>query len=217
MHNSFAHMAARIMLFEDNSALRLSMKTLLDGVEGYEVVGDYGDGSNASEAVRQLKPDIVIMDIDMPFVNGIEGLRRIKETRPETAVVMHTVFEDDDKLFSCLCAGANGYLLKNSSFVQLLNALEEVQHGGAPMSPSVAARVLRSFQLSSAAKNKYALTNREIELLQFLVKGYSYKMIASALFISLATVQSHVRNIYAKLHVNCGREAVVVALREKIV
>ncbi|HRQ84066.1 MAG TPA: response regulator transcription factor, partial [Flavobacteriales bacterium] len=162
-------------------------------------------------------PDIVIMDIDMPFVNGIEGLRRIKETRPETAVVMHTVFEDDDKLFSCLCAGANGYLLKNSSFIQLLKALEEVQQGGAPMSPSVATRVLRSFQLSSAAKNKYELTKREVELLQFLVKGYSYKMIASALFISLATVQSHVRNIYAKLHVNCGREAVVVALREKIV
>ncbi len=210
-------MATRIMLFEDNSALRQSMKMLLNGVEGYEVVGDHGDCTNASQAVEKLQPDIVIMDIDMPRVDGIEGLRRIKECRPETVVVMHTVFEDDKKLFDCLCAGANGYLLKNSSFAQLLNALEEVQQGGAPMSPAVAAKVLRSFHPSSALKNSYELTKRELELLQYLVKGYSYKMIAADLFISLATVQTHVRNIYTKLHVNCGREAVVVALRDKIV
>lgn len=210
-------MTTRIMLFEDNSALRLSMKMLLNGVEGYEVVGDYGDCTNARQAVEKLQPDIVIMDIDMPRVDGIEGLRRIKECRPETVVVMHTVFEDDKKLFDCLCAGANGYLLKNSSFAQLLKALEEVQQGGAPMSPAVAAKVLRSFQAPPSTKNKYALTKRELELLQYLVKGYSYKMIAADLFISLATVQTHVRNIYTKLHVNCGREAVVVALRDKIV
>lgn len=210
-------MPTRIMLFEDNEALRASMRVLIDGVDGYQVVGDLGDCSNAREAVEEHRPDIVIMDIDMPFVNGIEGLRRIKECRPETLVVMHTVFEDEEKLFNCLCAGANGYLLKNSSFIQLLNALEEVQQGGAPMSPAVAAKVLRSFQASSAAKDKYGLSTREIELLRYLVKGYSYKMIASALFISLATVQSHIRNIYAKLHVNCGREAVVLALRDKIV
>lgn len=205
------------MLFEDNSALRLSMKTLLNGVEGYEVVGDYGDCSDARQVVEELFPDIVIMDIDMPKVNGIEGLRIIKESRPGTAIIMHTVFEDDEKLFDSLCAGANGYLLKNSSFIKLLEALEEVQHGGAPMSPSVATKVLRSFQRPSPTRNKYDLSPREVELLQLLVKGYSYKMIASSLFISLATVQTHIRNIYAKLHVNCGREAVVLALRDKIV
>lgn len=214
---SFVRMPVKLLIFEDNVPLRLSMKTLLNSVDGYEVVGDFDDCSHAREVVKELEPDIVIMDIDMPLVNGIEGLRIIKESRPETAVIMHTVFEDDGKLFECLCAGANGYLLKNSSFTQLLNALEEVRHGGAPMSPSVATRVLRSFQASAAAKNKYELTKRELELLQFLVKGYSYKMIAATLFISLATVQTHIRNIYTKLHVNCGREAVVVALRDKIV
>lgn len=210
-------MAARIILFEDNEALRQSMKTLLNGVEGYEVVGDFGDCSSAREVVEDLFPDIVIMDIDMPKVNGIEGLRIIKEARPGTAIIMHTVFEDEERLFDSLCGGANGYILKNSSLIKLLEALDEVQHGGAPMSPSVAKKVLRSFQRSSTGRNKYDLSPREIELLQLLVKGYSYKMIASSLFISLATVQSHIRNIYAKLHVNCGREAVVIALRERIV
>lgn len=205
------------MLFEDNDALRRSMKTLLDGVEGYDVVGDFGDCSSARQVVEDLLPDIVIMDIDMPKVNGIEGLRIIKEARPGTAIIMHTVFEDEERLFDSLCAGANGYLLKNSSFVKLLEALDEVQQGGAPMSPSVARKVLRSFQRHSLVTNKYDLSPREVELLQLLVKGYSYKMIASSLFISLATVQSHIRNIYSKLHVNCGREAVVIALREQIV
>lgn len=205
------------MLFEDNDALRRSMKTLLDGVEGYEVVGDFGDCSNARQVVEELLPDIVIMDIDMPKVNGIEGLRIIKEARPGTAIIMHTVFEDEERLFDSLCAGANGYILKNSSLIKLLEALDEVQQGGAPMSPSVARKVLGSFQKLSSAKNKFDLSPREVEILQLLVKGYSYKMIASSLFISLATVQSHIRNIYSKLHVNCGREAVVIALREQIV
>jgi DNA-binding NarL/FixJ family response regulator len=192
-------------------------QNLLDGVEGYDVVGDFGDCSSARQVVEDLLPDIVIMDIDMPKVNGIEGLRIIKEARPGTAIIMHTVFEDEERLFDSLCAGANGYLLKNSSFVKLLEALDEVQQGGAPMSPSVARKVLRSFQRHSLVTNKYDLSPREVELLQLLVKGYSYKMIASSLFISLATVQSHIRNIYSKLHVNCGREAVVIALREQIV
>jgi DNA-binding NarL/FixJ family response regulator len=129
---------------------------------------------------------------------------------------MHTVFEDDQRLFDSLCAGANGYLLKNSSFIHLLEAIEEVQQGGAPMSPSIARRVLQSFQKDSV-KNRFDLSDREKEVLRFLVKGYSYKMIAAACFISLSTVQAHIKNIYTKLHVNCGREAVVKALSDKIV
>lgn len=209
-------MPLRIILFEDNHGLRQSMRTLLNGVEGYEVVGDYEDCSSVRRIVEELQPDIVLMDIDMPKMNGIEGLRIIKETRPETAIIMHTVFEDDEKLFDSLCAGANGYLLKNTPYAKLLEALEEVRHGGAPMSASVARKVLQSFQKPNA-RDKYGLSPRELEVMQCLVKGYSYKMIASALFISLATVQAHIRNIYAKLHVNCGREAVVIALRERII
>lgn len=209
-------MPTRILLFEDNSALRLSLKTLLEGVEGYEVVGDFENCENVNFIINDLQPDVVIMDIDMPKVNGIEGLSIIKEQRPETAIIMHTVFEDDQRLFDSLCAGANGYLLKNSSFIHLLEAIEEVQQGGAPMSPSIARRVLQSFQKDSV-KNRFDLSDREKEVLRFLVKGYSYKMIAAACFISLSTVQAHIKNIYTKLHVNCGREAVVKALSDKIV
>lgn len=209
-------MSARIILFEDNNALRYSLKTLLSGVEGYAVMGDFDNCERVAEITGELQPDIVIMDIDMPKVNGIEGLRIIKEQKPDTAIIMHTVFEDDQRLFDSLCAGANGYLLKNSSFIHLLEAIEDVQHGGAPMSPSIARKVLQSFQ-QPFVKNKYDLSPREKEVLQYLVKGYSYKMIAGAIFVSLSTVQAHVKNIYTKLHVNCGREAVVIALRDKIV
>ena len=130
---------------------------------------------------------------------------------------MHTVFEDDEKLFDCLCAGANGYILKNTSFVNLLEAIDNVLHGGAPLSPSIAKKVLNSFQSKPLVKNSYDLSPRETEILKLLVKGFSYKMIASTCYISLDTVRGHIRNIYTKLHVNCGREAVVKALQDKVV
>ncbi|MCO6497674.1 MAG: response regulator transcription factor [Chitinophagaceae bacterium] len=210
-------MPVRIIIFEDNADLRQSIKILLNGEDSYEVVGDFDNCENAAQIVRDLNPDIVLMDIDMPKVNGIEGLRIIKEVKPDTAIIMHTVFEDDQRLFDSLCAGANGYLLKNSSFVHLLEAIEEVRNGGAPISSPIAKKVLQYFQHKSVSKNKYDLSSREKTVLQYLVRGYSYKMIAAAMFVSLATVQSHIRNIYTKLHVNCGREAVVIALRDKIV
>jgi DNA-binding NarL/FixJ family response regulator len=210
-------MNTRLLLFEDNNDLRHSLKTLLNSVEGYEVVGDFDNCEQAASLTLQLLPDVVIMDIDLPKINGIEGLRVIKEQRPETAIIMHTVFEDDQRLFESLCAGASGYILKNSSIILLLQAVEDVQHGGAPMSPSIARRVLQSFQQRTTAKNKYGLSEREQEVLKYLTKGYSYKMIAAACFISLSTVQAHIKNIYTKLHVNCGREAVVKALSEMIV
>lgn len=210
-------MTTRIVLFEDNNALRHSLKTLLNGVEGYEVVGDFSDCTEAATIAQELYPDLVIMDIDLPKVNGIEGLRIIKEQRPETAIIMHTVFEDDQRLFDSLCAGASGYLLKNTSFPNLLQSIEDVLHGGASMSPSIARKVLQSFQHHNPVKNKYGLSEREQEVLKYLVKGFSYKMISATCFISLSTVQAHVKNIYNKLHVNCGREAVVKALSEMIV
>lgn len=210
-------MNTRIILFEDNTGLRNSMKVLMDGVEGYEVVGDFDNCDQAGKIIDELQPDVVIMDIDMPGVNGIDGLRIVKEHKPDTAIIMHTVFEDDKRLFDSLCAGASGYLLKNTSFIHLLEAIEDVQNGGAPMSPSIARRVLQSFQQPDSDKNQYDLSSREQEVLQYLVKGYSYKMIASTCYISLSTVQTHIKKIYTKLHVNCGREAVAKALRDKIV
>lgn len=206
-----------IVIFEDNSRLRQSLKVLLEGVEGYSVCGDYENCSNAAAIVDEKQPHVVIMDIDMPGVDGIEGLRIIKERSPNTYIVMHTVFEDEERLFKCLCSGANGYILKNTSFVTLLEAIDNVLHGGAPLSPPIAKKVLQSFQVTSAGRLKYNLSERETEILRYLVKGYSYKMIAGTCFISMDTVRGHIRNIYAKLHVNCGREAVVIAMRDNIV
>ena len=210
-------MPIRIVIFEDNFRLRQSLKILLNGVEGYTVCGDYENCVHAAKIIDEQKPDVVIMDIDMPGVDGIEGLHIIKERRPETYIIMHTVLEDEERLFKCLCAGANGYILKNTSFVQLLDSIENVLHGGAPLSPPIAKKVLQSFQQVPVSHSQYNLSERETEVLKYLVKGFSYKMIAATCYISLDTVRGHIRNIYAKLHVNCGREAVVKALRDKIV
>jgi DNA-binding NarL/FixJ family response regulator len=206
-----------IVIFEDNERLRQSLKILLEGVEGYTVCGDYDNCDNAAAITDEHQPNVVIMDIDMPGVDGINGLRVIKERSPRTHIIMHTVFEDEDRLFKCLCYGANGYILKNTSFVSLLEAIDNVLHGGAPLSPSIARKVLQSFQVSPAGRLQYNLSERETEVLKYLVKGYSYKMIANTCYISLDTVRGHIRNIYTKLHVNCGREAVAIALRDNIV
>lgn len=209
-------MPLKILIFEDNVALRLSLKTLLIGVEGYTVAGDYSNCKNAKEITETILPDIVIMDIDMPEVNGIEGLKIIKETKPDTQIIMHTVFDDDQRLFDCLCYGASGYILKNTTFSKLIEAIDTVQKGGSPLSPLIARKVLNSFHQEEKT-NSYSLSKRELEILGLMVQGFSYKMIADACFISIDTVRGHVRNIYTKLHVNCGKAAVAKALKEKIV
>ncbi|MBN9384712.1 MAG: response regulator transcription factor [Chitinophagaceae bacterium] len=210
-------MAVSIVIFEDNIRLRESLTILLDGVDGYNVCGGYGNCEQAAAIIGRHRPDIVIMDIGMPGVDGIEGLRIIKEKYPETCIIIHTVLEDEDRLFQCLCGGANGYILKNTSFVHLLEAIENVLHGGAPLSPTIAKKVLQSFRQTASSRLQYHLTDREKEVLSQLVKGFSYKMIAGNCHISVDTVRGHIRNIYSKLHVNCGREAVAKALRDRIV
>jgi DNA-binding NarL/FixJ family response regulator len=155
------------------------------------------------------------MDIDMPGETGIKGVSMVKETRPQTAVIMYTVFEDEEKLFQCLCAGANGYLLKKTEPEKIFEAIREVMQGGAPMSPSIAKKVIESFQPAKSS-HQYHLTERELEVLQLLTKGHSTKVIADKLDIAFNTVRSHLKNIYAKLHVNCGKEAIAKVLSEHI-
>lgn len=209
-------MAIKIAIFEDNNALRESLVYLLKNADGYDVVGDYNNCLDAATIARVYEPDVVLMDIDMPGQNGIQGVRMVKEARPQTSVIMYTVFEDDEKLFQCLCAGANGYLLKKTSPSHLFEAIQQVAEGGAPMSPSVARKVLNSFQQNSKPK-QYQLSSREVEVLQLLIKGYSAKMIGAELSISFDTARFHLKNIYSKLHVNCGKEAIAKALSEHIV
>lgn len=208
-------MAIRILIFEDNDRLRESLVYLLNTAEDYEVVGDFNNCKEAATIVRVYQPDVVLMDIDMPVHNGIEGVKQVKEARPGTAVIMYTVIEDDEKLFSCLCAGANGYLLKKTPPARLFDAIQEVLDGGAPMSPIIARKVLDSFNTYKSSK-KYDLSVREVDVLRLLVKGHSTKIIAATLFISYETVRSHLKNIYNKLHVNCGKEAIAKVLGEHI-
>lgn len=208
-------MPISIVIFEDNDKLRESLSYLLERSNMYKVVADCNNCNEADSIVRVYAPDVVLMDIDMPGINGIEGIRLVKEARPQTSVIMYTVFEDDEKLFECLCAGANGYLLKKTPPQKLFEAIQEVVEGGSPMSPSIATKVLASFQQGKA--KQYYLTEREKEVLVTLTKGSTTKMIAADLDISFETARSHLKNIYQKLHVNCAKEAIVKALKEKIV
>lgn len=208
-------MAIRIVIFEDNEHLRESLVYFLKNIDDYDVVGDYNNCLDATSITHLHKPDVVLMDIDMPGINGIEGVRMVKEANPATYVIMYTVFEDQDKLFQCLCSGANGYLLKKTPPQKIFDAIHEVMEGGAPMSPSIARKVLETFQ--SVKPDQYFLTPREKEVLLQLIKGYSTKMIALNLFISFETVRVHLKNIYLKLHVNCGKEAIAKVIKERIV
>ncbi len=208
-------MPVKVLLFEDNNKLRESLAYLIDNADGFAVAGDYSNCNDAFNITKDIKPDVVLMDIDMPGQSGIQGVTLVKEANPATAVIMYTVFEDDDKLFQCLCAGANGYLLKKTPPGKLFDAIHDVMNGGAPMSPNIARKVLATFQRGKQP-NEYNLSPREIEVLELLTKGYSIKMITSELGMAFDTGRSHLKNIYQKLHVNCGKEAIAKALRERI-
>lgn len=206
---------SRIIIYEDNHKLRNSLCMLLEELEDYEIAGSFPNCNHLNSQIKKVKPDIIVMDIDMPGMNGIEAVRKIKELNPDIYIMMYTVFEDDDKIFDSLCAGANGYVLKKSPPLKFIESLNELRNGGSPLTPSVARKVLE--RMSNTKHKTYGLSAREKDILKLLVQGYTYKKIASDCYISLDTVRSHVRNIYTKLHVNCGREAVVKALRERIV
>ncbi len=208
-------MSASIIIFEDNDNLRNSLVYLLE-MNGYRVSGDYNNCLDAENIARVYKPDVVLMDIDMPGESGISGVARIKNVNPSIAVIMYTVFEDDERLFQCLCAGANGYLLKKTPPARLFDAIQEVMEGGAPMSPAIARKVLSTFHVKKQS-NRYNLSEREIGVMEWLVKGYSIKMIASEMNLAFDTVRSHLKNIYRKLHVNCGKEAIAKVLGEHII
>ena len=168
--------------------------------------------------MTSLKPDLVLMDIDMPEVNGIVGVERIKSLDPSILVLMHTVFDDNDNLFAALEAGADGYLLKKTKPAKLIEAIEDTYKGGGIMTPSVARRVIARFKaLNLKPNNPYGLSDREKQLLKLLTDGYSYKGIAAECFISMDTVSTHLRHIYTKLHVNCATAAVAKAIRERLV
>lgn len=211
-------MSISIIFFEDNIELRKTLVNLLDRSENYVVTGDYSDVSNVVDIIQDKLPDVVILDINMPGMSGIEAITLIKEAKPEISIIMYTQFEDEDKLFDSLCAGADGYILKKTSPFKLVDAIDEVCRGGAPLSPSIAKKMLQAFRSRQKPPgHHYELTSKEAEILQLLVKGYSVKLIAAEMKISYNTARTHLKNIYNKLHVNCGKEAIAKILAEKII
>jgi two-component system, NarL family, response regulator LiaR len=209
----------KVAIFEDNAQLREMLFQIVNLTEGLSCTGAYSDAMDLEFKIRRSQPEIVLMDIDMPGISGIEAVRIIKEKFPEVQVMMQTVFEDSEKVFDSVCAGASGYLLKNSLSEQIISAIKELKQGGAPMSPGIAKKVINRFQEQNPyIKNEeYKLSDREKEVLTCLMKGMSYKMIADACFISIDTVKFHIKKIYEKLHVNSKSEAVIKAMKGKIV
>lgn len=210
-------MLIRVMIFEDNQSLRESLYQLIHGSEGFTCIGAYENCSQLMENVHRNKPDVVLMDIQMPGINGIEGVKMLREKYPDLKILMQTIFEDSDKIFQSICAGASGYILKNTSPARFLDFIKETYEGGAPMSPSVAKKVLNKVAEQNSPKKDFNLSEREREVLSCLVKGMSYKLIADACFISIDTVRSHIRSIYEKLHVHSKGEAVAAAMKSNIV
>ncbi len=199
----------RVLLFEDNEPLREALSALVSDTDGFKLVGGFGDCLRANDQVFQLQPDVVLMDIDLPGRDGIQAVTSLHREFPTVEVLMLTVFDDDDRVFRALCAGASGYLLKQTPPEQIIDAIRSVYGGGAPMSPSIARKVIATFPSRvTQAADLDQLTSREGQVLHYLAKGMSYKLVAAELSISIETVRTHIKRIYEKLHVHSVTEAV---------
>jgi len=209
----------KVVIFEDNTILRRGLATLINGSTGFECAGAFGNCDMLIKNISDTKPDVVLMDIEMPGMDGIEAVKMLKPQFPGIKILMETVFEDDEKVFHSICSGAEGYILKNTPPAQILEAIKEIHEGGAPMTPSIASKVLAMFKSGRTftKEEPYSLTDREMEVLKFLVDGMGYKQIAEKCFVSIDTISSHVKNIYKKLQVHSKSEAVAKAIRGKIV
>lgn len=210
-------MGVSILIFEDNSSLRDSVTTLLQSIPEFEVVGSFPNCSDVKGRVKALNPNLILMDIDMPGITGIEAVKEIRSFNTSVHIIMLTVFDDNHHVYDAICAGASGYLLKRYIAERLATAIYEVLEGGAPMSPSIAKMVVQSMQKISKPTNQYQLTSREKEILASLSSGNSYKLIAAALDISLDTVRTHIKHVYEKLQVHSQTEAVSKAINEKLI
>ena len=211
-------MDINVAIYEDNNALRESLSFLIKGSRLLTFVGAYPNCLNIVENCKNNMPDVILMDIDMPGISGIEGTRLVKEAFPSVNVMILTVYEDSEKIFDALRAGATGYLLKKSSAIQIIEAIAELAGGGSPMSSQIARKVLDFFSTPPCEQeNEYTLTDRELDILKCLVAGDSYKMIADHCTISIGTVRCHINSIYRKLAVNSKAEAIIKAIKEKLV
>ena len=213
-------MMIKVVVVEDNDTIREGLKVLIEGTAGYNCIASYSKCETMLKSLEKLNPDVMLMDIGLPGMNGIEGIKQAKRIFPELTILVLTVYEENDLIFEALCAGACGYLVKKTPPSKLLEAISEAYNGGAPMSSHIARKVIDFFQHKkqvSAGGSQNILTPREREILSGLVEGNSFKAIADSLFISIETVRFHFRNIYKKLHVHSQSEAVAKAIKEGLV
>jgi DNA-binding NarL/FixJ family response regulator len=201
-----------VAIVEDEDNVRKGLAALINGSEGFRCVLTYSSAEKALPELLKNSPNVVLMDLNLPGMSGIECIRRLKARQPALPIMVLTVYEDDDKIFESLRAGASGYLLKKTPPAKLLEAILDLQNGGSPMSSSIARKVVQTLQaMGPSSKEAENLSKREHEILAYLAKGYRYKEIADALFISIETVRTHLHNIYEKLHVRSRSEAVLKA------
>ena len=212
-------MAVQILVYDDSDVMRESLRTLLFEEKDFEVIAMLPNAETVETDISELKPHVVLMDIDMPEVNGVEAVKRIRKHYPELPIIMLTVFDDNENIFKAIYAGASGYILKRYVTAEIVAAIHNVLSGGAPMTGTVAKKVLQMLPIAAnqEEEEKQLLTIKEKDILQLLVKGYSYKMIASEINISIDTVRFHIKKIYDKLHVHSSTGAVSKAIKEKIV
>jgi DNA-binding NarL/FixJ family response regulator len=209
----------KVVVVEDNDSIREGLKILIDGTDDYSCIASFSECETMLKNIKKLNPDVLLMDIELPGMNGIEGIKKVKLIFPDLAILILTIYEENDLIFDALCAGACGYLVKKTPPSRLLEAIREVHEGGAPMSSHIARKVIDFFQKKpiSSQKSNYDLTPREKEILTGLVEGHNFKAIADSLFISIETVRFHFRNIYKKLHVHSQSEAVAKAIKEGLI
>lgn len=202
-------MAIKVAIVEDKPELLANLKLILSYYKELEVTGAYSNAEDFMQALEPaMLPEVVVMDINLPGVSGIKAVEKLKPQYPQLQFLMCTIYEDEENIYQSLCAGASGYVVKNTPPEKFLEAIRDIHNGGSPMSPNIARKVVLSFQQRNRKADEYEnLTSREKELLDLLAKGYRYKEIAAELFISVETVRTHIRNIYDKLQVNSRTEA----------
>lgn len=208
----------KVVYYEDNTNLREGISFLIQSTPQLDLLATFSNADTVKTDTEELKPDVILMDIDMPGTNGIDAAAIVKAVSPQTQVIMLTVFDNEEKIFNAIRNGASGYLLKHTPPSEIIESIFDVNKGGSPMTANVARKVLQYFQSQPKAhKSDYNLSERELQIVKGLVSGYSYKAIAAELFISIDTVRSHIRRIYEKLHVNSKTEAVLKAINEGLV
>jgi len=212
-------MPIKVCIFDDNKNILQSLQLLLQGNDEIEVTGVYENANNIEEALIISEPDVVLMDIEMPGINGIEAAQQIKKSNAAITVIMQTIFEDEDRVFSSILAGASGYLTKDSPPLTIIDAIKDAYKGGTPMTPCIAKKIIQQFQVQNktVSPEEYNLTSKETEVLRLLADGLSYKMIANKLNMGYDTAHTHIKSIYRKLHVASMGEAISKAIRGKII